>query len=61
MQHEKYCRGFHKSMKDFEKQLEHDQRKCEYAQDHNINLLIIWYWDFDKVEDILERELNKYH
>ena len=56
MQHEKYCRGFHKSKKDFEKQLEHDKRKCEYALNNNINLLVIWYWDFDRIEEILERE-----
>ena len=58
IQHEKYCRGFHKSKKDFETQLEHDRRKCEYAINNNINLLIIWYWDFDKIEEILERVLN---
>jgi len=43
---------------DYEKQIEHDKRKCEYAQNNNINLLIIWYWDFDKIEEILKRELN---
>ena len=59
MQHEKYIKGFHKSKKDFEKQIEHDRRKCEYAQIHNINLLIIWYWDFDNIKEILERELKK--
>jgi len=58
-QHEKYCKGFHKSKKDFEKQLEHDKRKKEYTQKHNINLLEIWYWDFDNVEEILENELRK--
>jgi len=43
--------------KDFEKQLEHDRRKREYAQIHNIKLLEIWYWDFDRIEEILEKEL----
>ena len=57
MQHEKYIKGFHKSKKDFEKQLEHDNRKCIYAESQNINLLIIWYWDFDRIEDILERKV----
>ena len=57
-QHEKFTRGIHKTMKDFEKQLEHDNRKCIYAENNNINLLIIWYWDYDKIEEILEKELN---
>ena len=41
-QHERYIPGFHKSKNDFEKQLEHDRRKKEYAQKHNIKLLEIW-------------------
>jgi len=58
-QHEKFTRGIHKTMKDFERQLEHDNRKCIYADKNNINLLVIWYWDFDRIEKILERELSK--
>ena len=57
-QHEKYYKGFHKSKKDFERQQEHDKRKREYAQGHNIKLLEIWYWDFDNIESILQKELN---
>lgn len=38
----------------FKQQQEHDKRKREYAKQHNINLLEIWYWDFDKIEKILE-------
>jgi len=57
-QHERYCKGFHKSYEDFKKQLEHDQRKCIYALNNNINLLIIWYWDFDNIEKILLNILN---
>ena len=52
-QHERYIPGFHKSKKDFEKQLEHDRRKREYAKNNNINLLEIWYYDFDRIEKIL--------
>jgi hypothetical protein len=33
---------------------EHDRRKKEYATLHNIELLEIWYWDFDNVDSILE-------
>ena len=57
-QHEHYCKGFHKTKKDFEKQLEHDKRKREYAKQHNIKLLEIWYYDIGNIEDILIKELN---
>lgn len=41
----------------FKIQQEHDKRKREYANNHNINLLEIWYWDFNRIEEILEKEL----
>ena len=41
----------------FYRQQEHDRRKRQYAKDHNIKLLEIWYWDFDNIEKILEKEL----
>lgn len=44
---------------DFERQLEHDRRKREYTKQHNINLLEIWYYDIDDMEEILIKELNK--
>lgn len=39
-------------------QQEHDKRKREYAKKHDIRLLEIWYWDFDNIENILEKELS---
>ena len=57
-QHKRFVKGFHETKKDFEKQLEHDKRKREYAKEHNINLLEIWYYDIDDIEDILVKELN---
>lgn len=42
----------------FPKQKEHDRRKREYAKRHNIELLEIWYWDFDNIEKILEKGLS---
>lgn len=39
-------------------QQEHDRRKREYAENHNIKLLEIWYWDFDNIETILKNCLN---
>lgn len=41
----------------FKIQQEHDKRKREYAQKHNINLLEIWYYDFDNIEKILDKYL----
>ena len=35
------------------RQREHDRRKKQYAKDNGIELLEIWYWDFDNVEKIL--------
>lgn len=45
--------------KQFEKQQEHDRRKKQYAKDNNIELLEIWYWDFDNVEEILNEKLKE--
>lgn len=58
-QHERFCKGIHKSKKDFEKQLEHDKRKKEYALSNGYNFLEIWYYDFDKIEEILN-DLGRY-
>jgi len=58
IQHEKYIPGFHESYDDFLKQVEHDRRKREYAKINNIKLLEIWYYNFDKIQEILEIELN---
>jgi hypothetical protein len=57
-QHEKYIKGWHKSKKDFLKQVEHDRRKKEYAESNGYNFLEIWYWDFDRIEEILKKELE---
>jgi hypothetical protein len=40
------------------KQQEHDKRKRDYAKNNNIRLLEIWYWDFDRIEEILLKELQ---
>lgn len=46
---------------EFEIQKEHDRRKKEYAKAHNIDLLEIWYWDFNNIENILTDYLNLYN
>lgn len=43
----------------FEILLEHDSRKYEYAKYHGINLLEIWYYDYDNIENILDSYINK--
>lgn len=42
----------------FKKQQEHDKRKREYAKEHGIELLEIWYWDYNKIDKILNDKLN---
>ena len=41
----------------FKKQQEHDKRKREYAKNHEIKLLEIWYYDFDNIKEILEEHI----
>lgn len=43
---------------EFAKQQEHDRRKRTFANNNKINLLEIWYWDYDNINKILERELH---
>lgn len=43
---------------ELEVQQEHDKRKREYAKSHKIDLLEIWYYDIDKIEEILSKKLN---
>lgn len=52
---------FNQTEEQFKIQQEHDRRKKEYALKNNINLLEIWYYDFDNIEEILNKELNKYN
>ena len=42
---------------DLEKQRTHDRLKREYADSHQIRLLEIWYYDFKKINRILDAEL----
>ena len=42
----------------FKRQQLNDQAKNTYCKNNNINLLRIPYWDFNKIEEILIRELN---
>ena len=40
------------------KQKEHDACKREYAESHGYRLIEIWYWDFIKIQEILNKELQ---
>lgn len=40
------------------RQQEHDKRKRQYAKNNNIELLEIWYWDFNNIEQILNKKLH---
>lgn len=44
--------------KNLKRQQEHDKRKIEYAQKSGIELLEIWYWDFENIEEILSSKLK---
>ena len=44
--------------KQFKIQQEHDKRKREYAEKNGYKLLEIWYYDYDRIEEILNRELE---
>jgi hypothetical protein len=48
-------KGNYYMKQNLKRQQEHDKRKREYAKVNNINLLEIWYWDFDKIEEILNK------
>jgi len=40
------------------RQQEHDSRKRTYAVQNNMQLLEIWYYDFDRIEEILSEALS---
>ena len=56
-QHERPIRQFG-GEEQFQKQIEHDKRKREYAKSHGYKLLEIWYYDYNNIEEILNRELE---
>ena len=59
-QGEQHCRpiDYFGGQEYFEIQQEHDRRKREYAKQNNIELLEIWYYDFENIEQILENRLS---
>lgn len=53
-----YAVDYFGGIKRYIKQQIHDLRKRKYAQEHNINLLTIWYDEIDKIPKILNQYLN---
>ena len=45
------------SCDDYMIQLEHDKRKRQYALNNNYKLIEIWYFDYNNINEILEREI----
>lgn len=50
--------AYQQTEEDYVVRQEHDRRKKKYAESHNIRLLEIWYWDFDNIIEILNKELG---
>ena len=50
--------AYQQSEEDYLKQQEHDRRKREYAEQNGIRLLEIWYWDYDNIEEILNKNIK---
>ena len=46
------------AQKQFKTQQEHDKRKRDYAKQHGIKLLEIWYYDYNDISKILDDKLN---
>ena len=57
-QHESPIRHFG-GEKQFSTQQEHDKRKRKYAQQNNINLLEIWYYEIDNIKSILLQKITE--
>lgn len=56
-QHYKWIEGM-MTKKQFETLKIHDRRKNKYCKSNNINLLRIPYWDFDNIEEILNKKIG---
>lgn len=49
--------AYQQTRDEFQIQKEHDNRKKNYANLNMYRLIEIWYWDYDNIDKILEREL----
>ena len=46
------------TQEDFDRQILHDKLKKEYTKNNNIELIEIWYYDYDNIENLLNHYLN---
>ena len=51
-----YKNKFKKPLHEWHRQLHHDWLKRKYAKDNNINLLVIPYWRFGNIKEILDKQ-----
>lgn len=58
-QHYKYIPFFHKNKDDFYIQVDRDERLRKYCKQRKINLIEIKYSQIDKIENILNKKINK--
>lgn len=63
LQHEKPidfgAKGVLHSAQQYKSQQENYKLKKEYARKNNLNFIEIWYYDFDRIEEILFAEIRK--
>lgn len=60
-QHYEYIEFFHKNKEGFEKYKERDIKKQKKCKENNINFLEISYKEDNNIEQILQKELNKFN
>lgn len=54
-----YCgEGIEKATRRHKNTVKYDKKKNKYCLDNNLKLIRIPYWEFDNIENILEKELN---
>ena len=58
-QHIKYLPHFHKTEQRFKDQLLRDQIKARLCKEHGIKLIIIYHYEIEQADDILDSEILK--
>lgn len=57
-QHERPI-GYFGGEESFRKCIKHDKMKRDYLKEHNINILDIWYYEFDKMENLIINKIQE--
>lgn len=61
IQHEKFTPYFHRDETSLIRQQKRDAIKREYCLKNEINLIEIWHYEFDKINEILDKALSPVH